>query len=380
MPISEKEPRIFLTKSLDMIDYKIISACKAVVCEYAGKTTHITVLCRIRGIPIIEIKDATLKFNVGQEITVDFINEKAYSTLINLPQKSFVIPEYFWPETLTYQLSIVDSSDIEKIKKISNNDVEIFFIRSEFIWLLKYHDPFSFLKKNGFSSTVKFLFRHYKKYVAILKSTKLINIRSLDMRTDEFNVFGTLEENKELNPQLGNHGIRRLLSSPQLLIAELMAIDALYSMGYENIVFSLPFVTYETEVRKVKDFINIHCKNPIKLGVFIETPAAISELPFILKLNIHSIYVGTKDLTQLTLGVDRGNKNISHLYQQCSRAVLDSIQRILDVCNALRVFVSVFSLPEDVNYYCDHLTHLDNISLCCSDYLTYKNKPDIKTA
>ncbi len=162
--------------------------------------------------------------------------------------------------------------------------------------------------------------------------------RAMDMRTDEFRELeGGEEEPRETNPILGWHGIRRVLDEPDVFNCEISAIKRLHDQGLNNIALMLPFVSSIEELRRVKDMIDF----PLKLGIMIETPASAMDIEGFCREGLDFVSIGSNDLAQLTLGVDRDNAKVSRLYSEHHPAVVDLIKRVVRVCKKYGVKTSI---------------------------------------
>ncbi len=373
---------IFLTKELEMGDYTKVLASQAVICEQGGKTGHMTVICRILGIPVFLIKNATQIFTENEELTLDAITGRVYFGKRYIPKPIYSranneLSAVIQNRPIHFQLSIVNEQNIDWINSLDHTYVDEFFLREEFIWVRENISPFAFFKRFGSSKTTELLISNLGACLTKMKSGQWLNYRSLDIRSDDFRHFREGHAQVEINPQLGLHGIRQLLIEEDFLVAELQAIDDLYGQGYSNITFSLPFVNDQDELRQVKQLIHKHCSHDIRLGIFVETPAAVSELSFMIDEGVTSVYIGTKDLTQLVLGCDRGNARVAHIYDTRKRSVVSYIDQVLNTCLAHNMPVSLFTLYEDLLFFLKHSVHLKHISLCCAEYQRIANNRDI---
>ena len=155
-----------------------------------------------------------------------------------------------------------------------------------------------------------------------------------------------------------------LSSNFSCLADEIKAIDKLFSKGYKNIVYSLPFLTNVEELVEVKKLIKKYCNNNIKLGVFIETPAAVNDFELILKENIKFVYIGTKDLVQFILACDRSNKLVSHIYDGKARPVQKTINYLLKTAKEYNKEIYLFTILEDLEFYIENFSDLTSISIC----------------
>lgn len=379
--IVSKNPRpksrgyIFVTRHLSSKDYNIIRRCRGVICENGGATDHASVICRILGKPVILAENATRRFQEGEEITLDTSLNAIYrgkqDVEIDKPnQNDGHLHRLLIKNKVKFHLSIVDERDIARINKLSRGAtvVEQFFVREELIWAKENIDPFSYLRSNGPDKTSTFLKGHLLKCLRQLNPGQSLNYRSLDLRSDQrMLTSGTLAK-RERNPELGLHGIRRLLKEPGLLAAELKTVNALYRRGHNNLIFSLPFINDREEFQAVKKLASKICVQQINLGVFIETPAAVYELDYFLEDGANFIYVGTKDLTQTILACDRGNKDVRHLFDSRKRAVQAAIRRVVNRSKASGVSAALFVMREDIPFYLKRFSGPKVLSMCCSEY------------
>ncbi len=163
--------------------------------------------------------------------------------------------------------------------------------------------------------------------------------RSIDIRSDEFRELeGGQFEPSENNPIMGWHGIRRSLDQPELLKIEIEIIERLYREGLSNIALGIPFLSSVEELRAVRSM----CKQPIKIGVMVETPSAGLQIDKLCREGIAFAAIGLNDLTQLTLGVDRENSSISKLYSELNPAVINLMKHVLRTCREFSVETSVY--------------------------------------
>lgn len=178
-------------------------------------------------------------------------------------------------------------------------------------------------------------FLAYKKVVEKMESEKPVIIRTIDIGGDKF--VSVLSTRKELNPFLGWRGIRFCLERKDIFETQLRAI--LRAAIYGNLKVMFPMVSTLEEVKmalkilqKVKTDLTKEekrFKKDIEVGIMVETPSAALITDKLAK-EADFFSIGSNDLVQYTLAVDRSNEKISHLYQPCHPAVIKLIRYTIE--------------------------------------------------
>jgi pyruvate,water dikinase len=172
---------------------------------------------------------------------------------------------------------------------------------------------------------------------------KPIWVRSLDARSDEFrHLRGGEEEPQEANPMLGWHGIRRSLDEPEILESEFEAVKRLHGEGFDNVHIMLPFIISVDEFRKAKEIAEqVGLPKSVKIGIMVEVPSAALTIEDFCKEGIDFASIGSNDLTQTTLGVDRNNAKIFSLFDETHPAMLKLMEQVIKTCNKYKVESSI---------------------------------------
>ena len=160
--------------------------------------------------------------------------------------------------------------------------------------------------------------------------------RTLDAPTDEFiTLEGGENEPEEHNPMLGWRGIRRELDQPEILKCEFKAIKKLHEQGYTNIGIMIPLSQSPEELKQAKALcseVGLEPHKDVDFGMMVEIPAAALTIEDYIDVGIDFVSLGTNDLTQYTLAVDRNNEFVAKHYTEEHPAVMKLIERTIKKC------------------------------------------------
>lgn len=334
------------------------------ITEYGGPLSHTAILARNLGIPaIVGVHNARNKIKTANQIIVDgssgiIFNEPDKATLKNyrdiqredisrtrelneLKDKPSVTLD---SKSISIQGNIDRPEDIRILKKYDDTDVGLY--RTEFLFIEKNQWPREELQ-----------FKVYKK--ALLKlNNKTLTIRTADLGSDkEINDTDT-QGPMAHNPAMGLRAIRRCLREPELYSQQLRAI--LRTSAYGKVRMMIPMLTNIEECQQVIALIdlakqdlrerNIKFDEHIPIGAMIEVPAAaLSAYAFAKQLDFLSL--GTNDLIQYTLAIDRIDEEVSYLYNPLNPAVLNLISHTIKAGKEAGVPVSLCGeMASDTRY------------------------------
>ena len=312
-----------------------------IVTELGGRTSHSAILARALEIPaVVAVENLMEQVKDGDDLVLDgstgevMVNPDAavraeYETKrdVFLKEKK-ELEQYIGKPSVTkdgVQVEIVANigkpEDAEKVLQYDGEGVGLF--RTEFLFMDRTSMP-----------TEEEQFEAYKK-VAIAMNGKPVIIRTLDIGGYKEIPYMGLE--KDENPFLGYRAIRFCLDRKEdIYKPQLRAL--LRASAFGNIRIMVPLVTCIEEYREARGLVEelkteldeagIAYKKDIQVGIMVETAAA-SLIADIFAREVDFFSIGTNDLTQYTMSVDRGNKKVSYLYSTFNPAVLRSIRHII---------------------------------------------------
>jgi len=308
----------------------------AIVTSEGGATAHAAIVSREMGIPCVTgTKKALEVLHEGQEITVDGSNGKVYEGRIAAQKKIEILPVV---QTRTKIKVIIDLPDFAE-RAAETKASGIGLLRLEGIIANAKKHPLQYLRENKLNEYEELLFQGIKKIVSNFPDGESW-IRASDIRTDEFQHLQGAPE-IEANPMLGMHGIRFSMANPKLLETEFKAIKRIADENFK-LGIMLPQIISVGEFEKTREILeNLGMPKEVKLGVMVETPAAVEIIEDLCSSGIEFISFGTNDLTQYTLAVDRGNEKVQFLYEEMHPAVLSQLARVIKTCRQYGVETSI---------------------------------------
>ncbi|WP_343128235.1 phosphoenolpyruvate-protein phosphotransferase PtsI [Buchnera aphidicola (Takecallis taiwana)] len=311
------------------------------ITNVGGETAHTSIMARSLEIPaIVGTGNITTKITSGDFIILDGINNKIFINpdehiihTFKIRKKTYLNQKNKLKKFISLPAITIDNRKIEISANVSNiqDIINAKKYGAESIGL--YRTEFLFMERTNLPSEEE-QFHEYKK-AAIIMQHKPVIIRTMDIGGDKEIPYMNFP--KEENPFLGWRAIRISLAKKDILITQLLAILRASHFGKLRILF--PMIISIEEIHELKHEIQkakyiLHQKKipfdkDIKIGIMIETPSsAIIAHSLIKEVDFFSI--GTNDLTQYTLAVDRRNDLISHLYNPMSPSILKLIKNVIN--------------------------------------------------
>ena len=341
----------------DMLQFKQ-SLFAGFATDVGGKTSHTAIVARSMGIPaVVGARSASQLIEQDDWVIID-----GEAGVLIVDPSPIILAEYGFKQRqgelererlsrLKHTAAVtIDGERVELLANIELPEdtagaihvgaVGVGLFRSEFLFMGRDSKGLSRLPDEQ---------EQYQAYLRAIEGMRglPVTIRTVDIGADKPLDRKDRVQDTHLNPALGLRAIRWSLADPPMFLTQLRAILRAAAHGQVNLL--VPMLAHASEIRQTLSLID-HARatldnkgmayGPVRLGAMIEIPAAALTLKLFLKY-FDFLSIGTNDLIQYTLAIDRADESVAHLYDPCHPAVLRLVADTIAECNAQGKGVSV---------------------------------------
>lgn len=341
-----KNGDILVTKMTNPDFVPAMKRAAGIVTNEGGLTSHASIVSRELGVPcVVGSMEATTKLKDGQVITIDGARGIVFAGKVEIKvKKEISVEEAAKLETKTkIYMNLGEPELIDKYKHLIPIVDGIGLFRAEFMAAEVGKHPKLLIQEGGGKKFVDVFARGIAK-VAKALNPKPVVYRALDFKTNEYAGLegGNEFEPNENNPMIGWRGASRYITEPEVFKLELLAIKKVQQEhGLNNIVLMIPFIRTVWEVKEIKKIIEeVGLKT--KLWLMAEVPSIALIMGDFCKEGIDGVSIGSNDLTQLVLGVDRDSAILGkRWFDERDPAVMKAVEAIITNCKKYGITSSI---------------------------------------
>ena len=318
----------------------------AIVTDRGGRTAHAAIVSRELGIPcVVGAERATKAISDGQIITVDGSHGKVYNGKVTRRIKTTAVTHILRDAIKTKTKVYVNLAQPELVDRVASRNVDgVGLLRAEFmVAQIGEHPSYMLSQKRG----NEFVDKLAQGLTAFAKAfhPRPVVYRTNDFKTNEYRALkgGEKYEEVEENPMLGYRGASRYITDVDTFKLELEAIKKVRK-SYKNLWVMIPFVRTVNELAqtlKIMEAEGLKRSEDFKIWMMVEVPSNIILLEKFIAAGIDGISIGSNDLTQLTLGVDRDSAKLAGIFDEQDEAVMLSLERAIKVSRSMGVTSSI---------------------------------------
>ncbi|MDD5335195.1 MAG: phosphoenolpyruvate--protein phosphotransferase [Rhodoferax sp.] len=336
----------------DMLQFKQ-SVFAGFITDVGGKTSHTAIVARSLDIPAV----------VGARLSSQLVRQDDWviidgdAGVVVVDPSSIILAEYGFKQRqgelergrlgrLLHTPAItLDGQKIELLANIEMPEDAPIAIKAGAVGVGLFRSEFLFMGRQGKLPNEEEQYQAYRRAVEGMHGLP-VTIRTVDVGADK-PLDESLQDSAHLNPALGLRAIRWSLADPAMFLTQLRAILRAAAHGRANLL--IPMLVHASEIRHTFALIDRAraeldnrgvAYGPVKIGAMIEIPAAALTLKVFLKY-FDFLSIGTNDLIQYTLAIDRADESVAHLYDPLHPAVLGLVAQTIAECRAQGKGVSV---------------------------------------
>ena len=327
----------------DMLQFKQ-SGFAGFITDVGGKTSHTAIVARSMDIPAV-VGARTCSQLVRQD---DWIIIDGDAGVIIVDPSPIILAEYGFKQRqgdlersrlsrlLHTPAVTMDGEKIQLLANIEMPEDASSALQAGALGVGLFRSEFLFMGRQGNLPNEEEQFQAYKRAVEGMRGLP-VTIRTVDVGADK-PLDTSVHDDAHLNPALGLRAIRWSLADPAMFLTQLRAI--LRAAAFGQVQLLIPMLAHASEIRQTLAHIERAramldkrgvAYGPVKLGAMIEIPAAALSLKLFLK-HFDFLSIGTNDLIQYTLAIDRADESVAHLYDPLHPAVLQLVASTIEEC------------------------------------------------
>ncbi len=317
----------------------------AIVTDRGGRTAHAAIVSRELGIPcVVGTEVATKTLKDGQEITVDGSIGEVYAGKVAEPTKA--APAVISQERIKTKTKVyVNLAEPELAEAIAARHVDgVGLLRAEFMIAQIGGHPRYMLHEGKGEQFMEMLARGITTFTKAFHPRPVV-YRTTDFKTNEYRNLrgGDKYEEFEENPMIGYRGCSRYTRETEVFRLEVDTIKKV-CQSYDNLYVMIPFVRFVDELARIKRFFvaeGLYQFPNFKLWMMAEVPSNVFLIDKFLDVGIDGISIGSNDLTQLILGIDRDNPKLAPEFDERNEAVLIALEKLIRASVSKSVTASI---------------------------------------
>ena len=319
----------------------------AIVTAKGGRTCHAAIISRELGVPCIVGAAGATELPPRAEVTVDAVSGSVYEgrldQLLDWWKQATADSDEARIDTKTK--IYVNLAEPEIADRVANRHVDgVGLLRAEFIIARIGEHPRTFFESGRQREYIDRLAQGIRKIAGEFAPRPVV-YRATDFKTNEYANLagGDRHEPHEENPMIGYRGAARYVNEPELFQLELQAIAEIRQQ-LPNLHLMIPFVRTPAELRGVlKEIADFGLKRSpdFQIWMMVEVPSNVILLDEFIDEGIDGVSIGSNDLTQLTLGIDRDSERLAESFDERDPAVLRSIEAVIETANRRGITVSI---------------------------------------
>ncbi len=322
----------------------------AIITDAGGRTSHAAIVSRELGVPCIVGTDkATSVLKKGETVTVD--GSRGTVSAGTIAKRAEAVPAAVIPASesriVTGTRLYVNLSEPERAAEVAAMDVDgVGLLRAEFMIAGIGRHPRALYDEGKGDLFIDKLSTGLAEIAAAFYPRPVF-YRTTDFKTNEYHDLegGDKYEESEANPMLGYRGISRYIREPEIFGMELAAVNRVrQDAKLINLHLMLPFVRKPEELKAAQVLMEkagLSRRRDFKLWIMVEVPSTLIRMDDFIDCGIDGVSIGSNDLTQLVLGIDRDSRKLASEFDEMDEAVLQAMHTVVDVCRRRGVTSSI---------------------------------------